>query len=297
MRNEIYVSISCLGYDSELEHTINTCLNNSVNNITIAIAMIDNYEFYLQMKEKYKNVKFLYATKEEGLGIGKSRILAASMYDNEEYFLQIDAHTSFFKNWDQELIRQFEHAKKITGKEKIVLSGYPPRYERFHSKLYISGVLNYPVFLENEFILNAIPKWGDKELDLEYYPLNKISANFMFSNKHLAKNLGVEINSIFWEEEILQSINLIDNNFILLYPEKKAVLAHRYQENGGINRPHIFDYLNNSYQLILLNYYSFLLNPQNKQKIDKYSKYAKIDLIKGIKEFQLPDIFPHILEQ
>jgi hypothetical protein len=287
-KNKIYVSIPCLYYDDELINTVDSCIENYPD-VTISIAFIGNKDFYKKSKKylkKYKNVKHLYS---EELGVGKARILASSLYDNEQYFLQVDSHTLFFNDWGTTLIEQLENTIKITNNEKTIISGYPPRYERNKGKLGIySNTLNYPVFLKNEFIFNAIPKWEDQFIDLTVCPLTKISANFMFGNKHFAKNLGVEESAIFWEEEPTQSVNLIDSGFSLAYPGTKAALAHRYLETAGTVRTSIFSFIENSEQAVISNYYRYVLDPKNKEKIEKYQKYAGVDLIFGIKEFTIP---------
>jgi hypothetical protein len=270
-RKKIYVSIPSLGYDPELIPTIESCLKHSTNIINISIAFIGNYGVYENIKSLYPQVNSKYYSI-ENLGVGNARLLAASSYNNEDYFLQIDSHSLFFEDWDNILIEQYNEALKISP--RVVLSGYPPRYERFHSRLHISGELNYPIFLPGEYIYHSIPKWGDvpsSQLNIDgMHPLNKISANFLFGDKQLAQNLGVDKDIIFWEEELIQSINLIDNKFTLIYPGKIGVFAHRYREKSNPKRSDIFSYDPLAIQKILHNYYKFILNPQNEPKIDNY---------------------------
>jgi hypothetical protein len=59
----------------------------------------------------------------EGKGPTWARYLAANLWSGQEYFLQIDSHTRFVKNWDAKCI---EMMKRLDAKgiNKAVLSHY-----------------------------------------------------------------------------------------------------------------------------------------------------------------------------
>ena len=48
---------------------------------------------------------------------------ANSLYNGEEYYLQVDSHSQFVDNWDEILINQLESLSCA----KPVLTGYPSR--------------------------------------------------------------------------------------------------------------------------------------------------------------------------
>lgn len=52
-------------------------------------------------------------------GIGLARLNSMMLNQNEDYCLQIDAHTIFDKNWDSKLISDFEKIKLISNKPII----------------------------------------------------------------------------------------------------------------------------------------------------------------------------------
>jgi hypothetical protein len=62
----------------------------------------------------------------DSLGVSWARHLAFSLYQKEEYFLQVDAHTLFDLNWDTSLLRSFEPLKEMA--EKPIISVYPPAF-------------------------------------------------------------------------------------------------------------------------------------------------------------------------
>ena len=122
MGKTIFVSIPCFMDDSELFNTILSCFSNAKNpkNIKMGIAFIGDPIFYNNIKEKFEkfnNIKMQYYDFKNNYGVAKSRILARSMYAQEDYFLQIDAHALFEYGWDEYLINKFEKAKKEIKRE------------------------------------------------------------------------------------------------------------------------------------------------------------------------------------
>ncbi len=303
----IYISISCLGYDSELKHTIESAFDNATNpeNITMGIAFIGNLDFYESLKEtisKYPNIKKCFVPQEGNLGIGKGRLLSRSLYENEEYFLQVDSHSHFFPGWDEYVVDRFKAATEFIGHNKVVLSGYLSGYEFIKDRITYTTNLNYPTYIKNMRILGSLLRWTNnppdkisKKMEEEiektgFAPLVKIMAGFMFGNKELANNLGIDESIIFWEEEVTQSIELIDKGFTLMYPGTYSPIAHRYAEGTDPKRDNIFYIYKNIEPLMVHNYHKYILN--NEEKIKRYEEYAKVNLITGPEEnFLYPDYY------
>ncbi len=55
------------------------------------------------------------------------RNLAFSLYDGEQYFLQIDSHTCFEPGWDDTLRAQ--HTQLLARAAKPIISTYPYRFD------------------------------------------------------------------------------------------------------------------------------------------------------------------------
>ena len=51
-----------------------------------------------------------------------ARYLCSKLWNNQEYYLQIDSHIQFFKDWDKNLIIIINEC----GNEKSVVSYFPP---------------------------------------------------------------------------------------------------------------------------------------------------------------------------
>jgi hypothetical protein len=307
MDKKIYVSIPCLHIDEELENTITSCFLNAENPelINIGIAFIGNYEFYEKFNSKFshsKNIKTKFYELDGNLGVAKGRILAASMYEEEDYYLQVDSHMLFDKYWDYFLIEKMKKAKKEFKKDKIILTAYAGAYKyvdignKNYSVQIIKNQFGYTYWIKNEFFVEerSIPKWSHDwaNADDNFLPMAKISAHMMFADGDLAKNLHIPENLIFWEEEIIQSIELINDGYTLVFPGIECFIYHLYHDQitnvkgyRTSNAP-LYDEAGLGWQNIVkkieLNFLEYLKN--NPEKVKKYEHYIGFDLLKGTTE-------------
>lgn len=318
----IYISLCCLGIDTELIKTIKSAKDNAYDpeSIHIGIAFIGNKDFHdsvLEQASMYKNIRSSFHSVEGNLGVGRGRSLATSLYNDEDYFLQVDAHTFFLQDWDKFLIEKFKLACEETNNEKTVLSGFPGKYGYIDDEgqdiFWVDSRSAYPIYLKDMYCLNPenfsgikvnrfkslknlIPRWNpvndDSFLekmysDNNFIPLFKISAAFMFGNKFFAQNTGLYKSSQFWEEEIIQSINLIENKFSLVFNGPYTPINHFYSEDrkdSRGSREYYTDYKSSEdlhYEVAhnMLKYFK-----HNKIAVKKYNKYIGFNILKTPKK-------------
>jgi len=125
-----YIFINVAAYNEEdLLDTLSTAFSkaNNPDNVYAGVVMqyTDNNFPDLSI---FKNVKYIKNNEMVGLGLGVARGLASTLYDGEEYYLQIDAHTVFKKDWDIKLINNLNNIRKIA--DKPIISTYVPYYYR-----------------------------------------------------------------------------------------------------------------------------------------------------------------------
>lgn len=307
----VYVSITCYKYDRELISTINSCLDSASGDVHIGLEYcgdIKQRDYILDII-KNKPVSFMYTPEEKNTGIGMGRNNAASLYNGEDYFLQIDSHIKFENKWDIILIEKFNNAKKIIKNNKIILTGNLGDYEYtdYDKNEYISNnFLLYTKWLPKEFIINNkyIPKWKGytqnktpKEIQEKidntgFAPASKIVAMFMFSDHNLAKDICLPINVVFWEEEIIQTIELIDSGFTLVHPGEYIPLLHfyGYDLETPITKIRHKDHLGgNAVNKMIDNFNSYVNDSANYNKIKKFENYVGFNIIDGPDEV---DLFP-----
>ncbi len=73
------------------------------------------------------NVKVTLSQAPNNLGMGIGRKIAHKHYNDEDYYVQVDAHTRFNKNWDRTYINQIKYYQAM-GIEKPILTCYPKNY-------------------------------------------------------------------------------------------------------------------------------------------------------------------------
>lgn len=306
----IFVGIPCIGPDDELLRTVRSVIKtaDNSNDITIGVVIIGDEKLYSDFNENfssYKNIKVKYYPYENHIGIGIARSLVLDLYNNEDYIFQTDSHIRLAKSWDTYLVNKFLGAQKHVNNQKVILTGTPGHFkykqlrhlvftEDYYVKYLGVNMWNEPLFLKIKKFLNwghTTPRAISVKLNeivqtTGFAPAAKVCAAFIFSNKFFAENTGLSKDVLFWEEEISQSINLIDNGFTLVYPSEYPVIYHLYKNDviGSIgNRPNLFDIFNlfeitadQVSEMLEEKFNAFMENPDNQNKIKTFEEYNQI---------------------
>ena len=121
-----------------------------------------------------------------------------------------------------------------------------------------------------------------------FVPGTKIAGLFMFSDSSLPKELCITSDIIFWEEEIIQTIELISAGFSILYPTGKIPICHYYfQETKVIGQrdglkltiDQVYKTEDTLYSYINKNFLNYMENPNNQDKIKIFEDYAGVKLL------------------
>jgi len=311
----IYIAIPTL-YDNQIEFTVKeaiTCADNP-NDITIGLVMFETYEregidfeeFYKNKLEpllKYPQVKFKRYKKDEcDVSVGSGRSEALSMYGGEDYVLQVDSHTLFEKHWDTILVDIYKKALEETKNDKTIITSYLPSYEHLNDGSRVSTLkdkfASYPIFLFKTWDHTTIPAWRDNDLrtsnkrdDRLFVPCIKFNAQFAFANKHFVENSGLPTKTIFWEEEVIQTMNLLAEGFSLVFPNMTLPVSHLFQNDtskdpkdpsfrvSGANPTNLSK--EEYFGKIEENWVTYIKDPANKDKIKRFSEYTRVNLKYG----------------
>lgn len=305
----IYVSLVSLE-DYELGRTVNGALSTADNpaSINVGVAACVGDEFFnkfakpLSLYNKTVAVKQFDPAQSKGLGIG--RALSRFAYSGEDYILQVDPHTHFQQGWDTFLLEQHEAAVKEAGTSKTILTSYLPSYTTGRGAVVEidDHWSRYCVMFHRWMNEDTnIRDWFDIPVRMfpddfrpqakNFYPAIKAVACFMFGDKSFAEYSGLPSNVIFWEEEIVQTINLLNNDFALVFPNMELPLAHRYNFTGS-NRQTGFDLYNTRADILAAsisrNFRDFIKN--DPEGCEKYKRYSGYDVLTGdILPFHIPD--------
>jgi hypothetical protein len=293
----IYVSLATLD-DSETQIAIDNLFKDAAypERVHVGLVVINKKEKeYKKYKKnnKDKNVSLKYVKLvTDILGTGFGRYHAQSMYNNEDYFLQVDSHTLFQPNWDETLIDLYEEAKETLKLDKFILTAYLGYYNYRPERLVDQPRARYPFYDKRFKFSNVYPGWYDlpiTENPNKFVPCVKFNGNFVFGEREFAKNTHVVKESYFYDEEVLQGVNLIGNDIALVFPNVDLPVTHLYHNHinsDGGKRKSTGDYLTQKEQERLTAkaakaYFEYITDPKNRKNVKKYEKYAKISLKNG----------------
>ncbi len=309
----IYIGIASLD-DTELVPTVLNAFESAKDpsRVFVGVSLLARDKWrekdFLKATKKYsKNIRFEYHKLDNKtfgmLTVGNGRRRALNLYSDQDYFLQVDSHAMFVDGWDEKLITLHTDAVNFVKNDKVILTSYAGYYEysqdgkRVFSNFERTSVenyrLQYPYFVSGMYYHGSIPRWDlvhpQRMDDLQHHkflPMLKFNANFAFSTADFAHNPGLYEDAEFFEEEIIQTLNLIRLGYTLVYPVlDEPLIGHLYGariRKGYGDRLSKGDYLGDDFYLseniATKNYHAFLKDPKNKDVIDIYQDYAKLDL-------------------
>lgn len=125
----IFVSIASYR-DPLLAQTVQSCLLNAKNPRNIYFGIVDQNSTPTPLEslgEYSSNVRYLQLDYRYSRGPCFARAIGASLWQGEDFFLQIDAHTIFDTHWDDQLISTFESISQ--DNPRAIISSYPCPFE------------------------------------------------------------------------------------------------------------------------------------------------------------------------
>jgi hypothetical protein len=234
-------------HDFELPKTIINALDQSSGSHTINFGV--HHAFYKKNEiyiPNFTNITKIEVEAPTNMGLGIARNIANSFYNGEDYYLQIDSHSRFDKNWDLSLISYVKEFQAC-GVKKPLLSTYPGIYsytERLDESIEYSAISNYISFTEfpEKFAETLIPSQkavhnGESRIQ------SSISGGYIFSTGEFS-TVGFNDKVAFWGEEILIAAMAWTRGFDLLIPPKPHIYHLYYnskiefQRNG---RRHVWN--------------------------------------------------------
>lgn len=106
------IFLAIIAYNEpDINQTISNCLENAEYPERISFGVWNHYNNEKINVESFPNCKIVNLEYGSLLGVGLPRLSVMSLYDEEDYILQIDAHMLFDKNWDTTLLSRYEQIK------------------------------------------------------------------------------------------------------------------------------------------------------------------------------------------
>jgi hypothetical protein len=152
-----------------------------------------------------------------------------SLYEDEDYTLQIDSHHRFVQGWDDALLAMV----KLTKSEKPILTSYAPAFDPSDT----SGVftqqpwaLKFHRFTPDGIVFFMPEPIADWENLARPLPARFFSAHFAFAHGAFCREVPYDPNYYFHGEEISMAVRAFTHGYDLFYPHR-TILWHEYTRN------------------------------------------------------------------
>jgi len=172
---------------------------------------------------EHPRTRVLRINRHESKGACWARAQAYSLYDGEDYVLQIDSHMRFVQHWDEKMLRQLYDCR--VGKP--IISHYPPAYEPPDVLVggYETGTVGAKEFdgmgmlTVQGLLLNPRPRFPK--------PCAFVGAGFIFGDARWVKEVPYDPYLYFWGEEPTLAARLWTHGWDMFAPTEPLVW-HRY---------------------------------------------------------------------
>lgn len=234
---KIFVSIASYR-DPELVPTIKDMIANAKkpNDLKICIAWQHHPDDTWDTLEEFKNDPrfiILDIDYKDSKGTCWARNQVHLQYTDEDYYLQIDSHHRFVKNWDAECIKMMKQLQK-KGHKKPLLTAYIPSYNPSNdpdARAKEPWWMTFDRFIPEGaifFLPAAIQNWQDLT---EPIPSRFLSAHFIFTLGKWCKEVTYDPNYYFHGEEISLAVRSYTSGYDLFHPHR-IVAWHEYTRKG-----------------------------------------------------------------
>lgn len=279
----IFISVASYR-DSECTNTVNSIFEQAKypERIFVGICQQNNKKDpdCSDVKQKYlNNVRIIRFNETEAKGPTYARYICSKLYHNEDYYMQIDSHTRFVKDYDEILIG-------MLPPEKTVLTTYPNDWLTMNKGNDVSILCN-PKY-ENEII-----SFGGLLVSPPKEPTESAfcTAGFFFTYGVFLQEVPFDgnLDYLFLGEEILFTVRLWTNGWNFLSPNRR-ICYHFYTRNDqpkywenpkyGIYQPKTFEKVRYLLGLTDKKPGELIVNEfglGNKRTLDDYYRYIGFD--------------------
>lgn len=221
---KIFINIAAYD-DMQLLRTLASLTRNSSNMSRIFVSICWQSDTTINVTGK--NIAMQWLGRSEARGVGYARSLAHNLYDGQDFYLTIDAHTLFSPGWDDQILSDYFGFEKSIA-DLIIISSYAPGWSE-----YPNGKAR-KLICKDHFNQYGIMRFRAEGILREPTPYPPISCHFMFSRGRFFLELPHDPNIFYNGEEITYTIRAFTHGWVNVQPST-AYLYHKYNSK---NNPH-----------------------------------------------------------
>lgn len=234
----IFVSLAAYR-ELELRTTIQSALDNAKDPSSIhfgVFSQADDEEF-IDVSD-ISNVKQERILASEAKGAGYARNMVMKMYDNQDYFLQIDSHSIFVKDWDVKIVKWYKRLEEET-KNKVIISSWalPYRYDE-DKNIVLNSTITHDWHWKGvmkphyNVIIPYAGLWtADRRTMVEdYHESLCVLGGFIFASGKLVEEVPYDPRISWHGEELIFSIRSYCMGW-RIYSIKENIIYHHYDRD------------------------------------------------------------------
>ena len=239
----IFISIACYR-DPEIVRTIKSAIDNAsnLNELYFGVVLQEFEKDYPDFSwVPNLSIKYMHPRDARGAGFARAEVMA--MYSNQDYYLQIDSHTIFEKNWDLTCINEHNKAKDISKNDKIILSYFPPAFhiESNGTIFFIKNDKEKPPYpTRQKPILNRRNEWTAERIEFSDKTMSApeqsstVLAGFIFTTGNIVKEVPYDPDISFFGEELCFAMRAWTRGWDIYSPSK--VIVHHFYSRAGYSK-------------------------------------------------------------
>lgn len=239
----IFISIASYR-DPELVRTIKSAIDNASDPEKLYFSVvIQDFDRDIPDLSWVKNLSLIKMHPKEARGAGFARAKAMLSFNNQEYYMQIDSHTIFEKNWDVLCISQLKKAQEIAKNNKIILSHFPPAFhvESNNKISFITKDKDKPPYATKQVpILNRRNEWTAKRVELSDKSKSMpelsttVLAGFIFTTGDIVNEVPYDPEISFFGEEICFAMRAWTRGWDIYSP--CITIVHHFYHRGNYKK-------------------------------------------------------------
>lgn len=226
--------------DPELKNTIADCLAKAKNpaRLRFGICWQNNKEDLHDDISNYlfdSRFRIIDIDHTFSRGACWARNLTQMLYQNEDFFLQIDSHTRFVKDWDEKILKIWYELND----EKAMLTAYPASFkpEQPESEWINGRPSTFSIFRlnENSYIPHVKPIPFPNGTPEKPYRVAHVAAGLMFARGKANREVLYDPNMYFFGEEPSLAIRYFTHGYNLYCPHETIAFHYYSREESPKN--------------------------------------------------------------
>ena len=233
-KDKIFVQIASYR-DPELIPTIEDMIKKAKNpqNLTFGICWQYDSEEPITMFDGIEQFRISKHHYSESEGLGWARHITNTLYEDEEYTLQIDSHHRFVQDWDEICLEDYKQALMVS--EKPIISTYvtPFNPKDSEDKWISTPCLMSQYEFSGDRLLMSMPWYiQDYKTRKRVIKSRTISGHFYFTSGNFIKEVPYDPDIYFggYTEETSLSVRAFTNGYDFFSPYR-MVMWHEYTRN------------------------------------------------------------------